>query len=83
MTNTYSPDLEIDVLGLKCPLPVLKLKKRIELHASGTVVKLITSDETTLTDVPAYCELAGHNLLKIEHDVDSHVFWICLGDKSH
>ena len=60
-------DLEIDVVGLRCPLPV-KLKKRIEPLQPGSLVKLITSDQTTLKDVPAYCGLAGHELVSLKSD---------------
>ncbi len=69
-------DLEIDVVGLKCPLPVLKLKKRIEPLDPGSVVKLLTSDSTTLNDVPNYCELAGHEVIASETTGGQHTFWI-------
>jgi len=69
-------DLEIDVVGLRCPLPVLKLKKRIEPLQPGSVVKLLTSDPTTVKDVPAYCELAGHLILSIAHDSSPYEFII-------
>ncbi len=59
-------DLEIDVVGLRCPLPVLKLKKRIEPLQPGSKVRLVTTDPTTLKDVPAYCQLAGHQLFALQ-----------------
>ncbi len=73
-------DLEIDVVGLKCPLPVLKLKKRIEPLNPGAVVQLTTSDPTTLKDVPHFCDLAGHELLRSEHKGSAFVFWIRLAN---
>ena len=69
-------DLEIDVVGLRCPLPVLKLKKRIEPIQPGSVVKLLTNDPTTLKDVPAYCELAGHLIISMVHDSSPYEFII-------
>ena len=69
-------DLEIDVVGLRCPLPVLKLKKRIEPIQPGSVVKLLTNDPTTLKDVPAYCELAGHFIISMAHDSSPYEFII-------
>ena len=71
-------DLVIDVVGLKCPLPVLKLKKRIELLAPGALVHLLTSDPTTLGDVPNYCALMGHEVLAIEDRPPTYTFWIRL-----
>ena len=74
-------DLEIDVVGLRCPLPVLKLKKRIEPLQPGSVVKLLTSDPTTVKDVPAYCELAGHLILSIAHNSSPYEFIIRKADQ--
>lgn len=73
-------DLEIDVIGLKCPLPVLKLKKRIEPLKPGDTVRMMASDPTTLKDVPSYCQLAGHRLLKAETQDEVFVFWIRIAD---
>ena len=56
-------DLEIDTLGLKCPLPVLRVKKRIQDLSVNAVIRVIADDPTTLRDVPAWCELSGHRLL--------------------
>lgn len=72
-------DLEINVVGLKCPLPVLKLKKRIEQLAPGALVHLLTSDPTTLRDVPNYCALVGHDVLAAHEHPPTYEFWIRLG----
>jgi tRNA 2-thiouridine synthesizing protein A len=56
-------DLEIDTLGLKCPLPVLRVKKRIQDLSVNAVIRVIADDPTTLRDVAAWCELSGHRLL--------------------
>ncbi|NCW73764.1 MAG: sulfurtransferase TusA family protein [Gammaproteobacteria bacterium] len=74
-------DLEIDVVGLRCPLPVLKLKKRIEPLQPGSKVRLVTTDPTTLKDVPAYCQLAGHQLLALQSTNPPYEFLIRMADK--
>ena len=58
-------ELEIDLQGLKCPLPVLKLKKRICAIPKGSLIIVLTTDDTTLMDIPSYCELFGHKILEI------------------
>lgn len=63
-------DLEIDTLGLKCPLPVLRVKKRIQGLSAGAMIRVVADDPTTLRDVPAWCELAGHQLLERTEDSD-------------
>lgn len=74
-------DLEIDVKGLKCPLPVLKLKKRIKSLPTGAVVVLLSTDKTVLQDVPAYCDLVGHKILDIETENGIYEFTIKLYSK--
>lgn len=56
-------ELEIDAIGLKCPLPVLRLRKRLEDVAPGGVVRLLASDPMAAIDVPHFCSEAGHALL--------------------
>ncbi|MCP4820784.1 MAG: sulfurtransferase TusA family protein [Shimia sp.] len=56
-------DHEIDALGLLCPLPVLRLRKRMMPLESGAKVRLIADDPAAIVDVPHFCNEAGHELL--------------------
>lgn len=58
-----SPDLEVDALGLKCPLPVLRLAKRMEPLPSGAVIRLLADDPAAHVDVPHFCAERGHAFL--------------------
>ena len=42
----------VDARGLKCPLPVLRLRREAEGHRG--VVVLLTDDPAAETDVPAF-----------------------------
>lgn len=53
------PDL-IDARGLKCPLPVLKLEKKLDGLAKGRTVTLLATDDMAAIDVPLYCRQRGH-----------------------
>jgi tRNA 2-thiouridine synthesizing protein A len=53
------PEL-IDCRGLKCPLPVLKLEKRIEAAAPGTALVVLATDPMAKVDIPLYCRQHGH-----------------------
>lgn len=55
----------IDAKGLLCPLPVLRLRKRIRLLATGDVIVLISDDPAAVIDVPHFCSEAGHTLISI------------------
>jgi tRNA 2-thiouridine synthesizing protein A len=54
------PEL-LDCRGLKCPLPVLKLEKRIEAAAPGTVLAVLATDPMAKIDIPLYCRQHGHS----------------------
>ena len=58
--------LEIDATGLLCPLPVLKLRKRIKEIDSGEIVKLVTDDPAASVDVPHFCLENNYELLFFE-----------------
>lgn len=66
----------LDVKGLKCPLPVLKIKKAMKSLTSGDILEVHTTDPMSVIDVPAYCNESGNGLLsKISQD-DGHIFKI-------
>lgn len=60
-------DEEIDALGLLCPLPVLRLRKRLMRHQSGAVLRLLADDPAAVIDVAHFCNEQGHELIS---DVD-------------
>lgn len=68
-------DLELDLKGLKCPLPVLKTRKAIAGLASGALVRVLSTDPMSVIDIPHFCQEAGHKLIARETDADEvHVF---------
>ncbi len=67
---------EIDAIGLLCPLPVLKLRKRLKGHETGAVVALLADDPAAVIDVPHYCNEQGHVLIRIDAAEMGHVFYV-------
>ena len=61
---TDAADIVIDARGLNCPLPVLRLRKRLQALTAGARVDLLTTDPAALRDVPAFCRAQGHALLE-------------------
>jgi len=57
------PDLEIDARGLLCPLPVLRLRKRLSALPHGARAALLADDPAAVVDVPHFCAEQGHALL--------------------
>jgi tRNA 2-thiouridine synthesizing protein A len=50
----------LDARGLKCPLPVLKLEKRLEQLPAGAVLTVLATDPIAKIDIPLYCTQHGH-----------------------
>ena len=51
----------IDARGLKCPLPVLKMEKRLGSLAAGRSLTVLATDPMAKIDIPLYCRQNGHN----------------------
>lgn len=72
-------DEDIDALGLLCPLPVLKARKRIAALAEGQVLRLQSDDPAARIDVPHFCDQAGHTLVSVTVEGDARHFFIRKG----
>jgi tRNA 2-thiouridine synthesizing protein A len=70
---------ELDAVGLICPLPVLKARKRLLSMAPGQVLRLLASDPAAVIDVPHFCNEAGHEYLGMEDRGDSQTYLIRRG----
>jgi len=53
---------QIDAVGLVCPLPILRFKKRIRDLPSGTHVDFLADDPSGRRDLQVFCELTGHRI---------------------
>lgn len=57
-------DAIIDARGLKCPLPVLKLEKRLASASPGALLIVLTTDPMAKIDIPLYCRQHNHTLIQ-------------------
>ncbi len=57
---------EVDASGLQCPGPIMRLKNEIDRLADGDILKISASDPGFAKDVPAWCNMTGNKLLKVE-----------------
>lgn len=58
--------VEIDAIGLLCPLPVLRARKVLAALPPGALLRLRASDGASWLDVPHFCAEAGHSLVSAE-----------------
>ncbi len=70
---------QLDLKGLKCPLPVLKTRKAIGQLASGETLEVLTTDPMAFIDIPHFCNEAGHVLEASERDGEAGRFLIRKG----
>lgn len=70
-------DDEIDATGLLCPLPVLKLQKRLRALAPGQVVRLLATDPASWVDVPHFCQTSGHELVSADDRDGIKTYLVC------
>lgn len=69
-----APDLVLDLKGLVCPLPVVKVAGAIKNVEVGGVIEASATDPGILADIPAWCHGTGHELLEIGRDGSAFVF---------
>lgn len=58
-----APDLELDCRGMRCPLPVIELARRISEVPVGGVAGVVATDAAARVDVPAWCRMRGQEFL--------------------
>lgn len=71
--------IQIDARGLLCPLPVLRLRKRLLALAPGAQVRLIATDPAAVIDVPHFCAQSGHQLIATEEFEGARAFLVARG----
>jgi tRNA 2-thiouridine synthesizing protein A len=69
-------DRTIDARGMPCPGPLMSLIGAIREGAVGEVVAVLSSDEGSRTDIPAWLKKAGHELVETDTREDHTAFVI-------
>ena len=69
-------DMELDLKGLSCPMPILKLTKHVKGMDKGQVVKMIGTDPGSVDDVPKWVKRKKHELITQEEVDGNYIFYI-------
>ncbi|MEO1918438.1 MAG: sulfurtransferase TusA family protein [Paracoccaceae bacterium] len=72
-------DQELDAVGLLCPLPILKTRKRLHQLQLGQVLRLLVDDPAAVIDVPHFCSEQGHTLMSSNTSTTEQVYLIRKG----
>tara|TARA_Y100001936_G_scaffold200619_1_gene202523 strand:+ start:32392 stop:32619 length:228 start_codon:yes stop_codon:yes gene_type:complete len=69
-------DKELDVRGLKCPLPILRSKKYLANMNSGQILKILTTDPGSPIDFQVFSDQTGNVLLSLSEINKEFIFYI-------
>lgn len=72
--------LLLDVRGLLCPMPVIKLQDCVYHLKPGDRVEMIATDPGVKADIPMWCEINAHHILASQDAEESYSFVIEVGE---
>jgi tRNA 2-thiouridine synthesizing protein A len=73
---SITPDQTLDCSGLACPMPILKTKKAIDGLQIGQILKMIATDPGSTSDMEAWTQKTGHELVSSEQEAGKYIFYI-------
>lgn len=56
-------ELTVDAIGLRCPLPIIRLAAAARTAPPETVITLLSTDPAAESDVAAWCRMRAQHLL--------------------
>lgn len=66
MAQEIKADVKLNLEGLLCPIPVVKVSQAIKDLPVGGILVATATDPGVLTDIPAWTKSTGNELLSIE-----------------
>ncbi|WP_415066573.1 sulfurtransferase TusA family protein [Polynucleobacter necessarius] len=69
-------NVEVDTIGMNCPLPILRTKKALATMQSGEVLKIKATDAGAAHDFPAFAKQTGNELLASSTEGNVLVFYM-------
>ncbi len=72
-------DQTLDVSGLCCAEPIIKITKEMKPLAKGDILLVVSDKSSMNNDIPAYCRQTGNALVFQEEMMGQLRFWIRKG----
>lgn len=57
-------DSSLDAVGLICPEPVFRVRRRLATMRAGNVLRVLTDDPLAELDLAVFCQRTGHELIE-------------------
>lgn len=74
--SDVTPDLDLDLRGLLCPMPMVKVSQNISKVPVGGVVRAVATDAGAMADIPAWAKSTGNEVLSAEKTDGEFVFLV-------
>ncbi|WP_435235596.1 sulfurtransferase TusA [Psychromonas sp. PT13] len=55
---------ELNTIGLRCPEPVMMVRKTVRKMQEGELLNVIADDPATTRDIPSFCRFMEHTLVE-------------------
>ncbi|SUB59948.1 Sulfurtransferase TusA [Phocoenobacter uteri] len=78
----FDPNLfnqHLDTLGLRCPEPIMLVRKTIRKMQEGEILLISADDPATTRDIPSFCEFMQHQLLNAQTEQQPYQYWVKKG----
>ncbi|AWX16043.1 sulfurtransferase TusA [Mergibacter septicus] len=69
----------LDTCGLRCPEPVMLVRKAVRSLQDGDILLVIADDPATTRDIPGFCKFMDHTLLQQENTTPPYRYWLQKG----
>ena len=67
---------ELNLLGLKCPLPVLRANKKLKEFNKNEVVHILVNDPAAPEDFKTFCKTKKYKLISTKKNADHTIITI-------
>ncbi len=68
MSEEIASDVELDTVGLFCPVPIARTKEEMDKLEQGQVLKVEADDPAAEEDIKRWAKRTGHEILKFEKE---------------
>jgi tRNA 2-thiouridine synthesizing protein A len=68
MSAEIEVNMKLNLEGLLCPIPVVKVSKAVKELPIGGVLEATATDPGVLADIPAWARTTGNEVIKIERE---------------
>ncbi|WPC74146.1 sulfurtransferase TusA [Vibrio porteresiae] len=77
--NPEEATVTLEAEGLRCPEPVMMVRKTIRNMQDGDVLLIKADDPSTTRDIPSFCRFMDHQLIEAQTDAVPYLYVIRKG----